>query len=45
MSTWKWFVKFPGDNVVTVTKDAPVNTVFTIDSDEIFVIKDIPFGH
>ena len=45
MSTWKWFVKFPGDNVVTVTKDAPVSTIFTVDSDVISVIKDIPFGH
>jgi altronate dehydratase len=45
MSTWKWFVKFPGDNVVTVTKDAPVNTVFTVDSDEISVLSDTSFGH
>ena len=45
MSTWKWFVKFPGDNVVTVTKNAPINTVFIVDSDEISVLKDTPFGH
>ena len=45
MSTWKWFVKFPEDNVVTVTKDAPVNTVFTVGSDEISVLNDISFGH
>ena len=45
MSTWKWFVRFPRDNVVTVTKDAPANTVFTVDSDEISVLKDTPFGH
>jgi len=45
MSTWKWFVKFPGDNVITVTKDAPVNTVFTVGSDEISVLNDISFGH
>ena len=45
MSSWKWFVKFPGDNVVTATKDAPVNTVFTVDSNEISVLNDISFGH
>jgi altronate dehydratase len=45
MSTWKWFVKFPGDNVVTVTKNAPINTVFIVDSDEISVLKDTLFGH
>ena len=45
MSTWKWFVKFLGDNVVTVTKDAPVNTVFFVGSDEISVLNDTSFGH
>jgi altronate dehydratase len=45
MSKWKWFVKFPRDNVVTVSKDTPVNTVFTVNSEEILVLKDTPFGH
>jgi altronate dehydratase small subunit len=45
MSTWKWFVKFPGDNVVTLTKDAPANTFFIVDSDEISILRDTPFGH
>jgi altronate dehydratase len=45
MSTWKWFVKFPGDNVITVTKNVPINTVFIVDSDKISVHKETPFGH
>ena len=38
-------MKFPGDNVVTLTKDAPANTIFIIDSDKISILKDTPFGH
>lgn len=45
MSSFKWFVKFPRDNVVTITKDAPVETVFTVDSEEITVLADVPLGH
>jgi len=45
MSSWKWFVKFLGDNVVTLTKDAPANTVFNVNSTVISVFKDTPFGH
>ena len=45
MSAWKWFVRFTGDNVVTVTKDTPANTVFNVNSTEISVLNHIPFGH
>ncbi len=45
MSSWKWFVKFPGDNVITLTRDAPAKTVINVNSTEISILCDTPFGH
>jgi altronate dehydratase len=45
MSAWKYFVKFAEDNVVTITKESPINTVFQIDTGEVTILQDTPFGH
>jgi altronate dehydratase len=46
VSAQKYFVKLDeADNVVTVTKETPAKTIVRIDSEDITVLQDIPFGH